>query len=581
MTTHLDRFGKSRVAVVASLGLQFIMTSVHAGVPTILQYQGRIVQNGVNYDGDGEFKFSLVRDSGEVSEAILWHNDGTNTSQAEPANAVSLSVTKGLFSVLLGDSSETNMSTIDTTVFSDNDHVSLRVWFKATGEAIFEQLSPDQRVAAVGFAVVAGQSLDIADGAVTSSKIAAGAVEGAHLAAGAVADGLAADGQAPVVAGGIVLSEDADNTEFLNAGYIRLPTSVDLIDGAWSPIGESGPDTPFARILHSAIWTGSEMIIWGGIGPVIGRLNTGGLYNPATNTWSPTDDSGFNVPEARAGHAAVWTGTVMIIWGGRNVARDLLSSGGRYNPIDDAWTVTDVGADLPEARVVPTAVWTDTEMIVWGGISSTDILNTGGRYDPTDDSWSATDVVGGNVPGGGLNHTAVWTGTEMIIWGGFDSNFQVVNTGGRYDPTSNSWSAIDDIGGNVPSARRNHTAVWTEAKMVIWGGRDNNNPEVNTGARYDPNSNSWSATDVSGGNVPSARRDHTAVWSGGQMIIWGGGRHQPTTEYGGTLRSLAGHLGAHARRGSEYPEGTRETHCSLDGHGDDHLGRSRKRKRFS
>jgi hypothetical protein len=54
-------------------------------------------------------------------------------------------------------------------------------------------------------------------------------------------------------------------------------------------------------------------------------------------------------------------------------------------------------------------------------------LNTGGQYDPAD-SWTATTTT--NAPAGRLFHTAVWTGTKMIVWGGFASAFPT--TGGQY-----------------------------------------------------------------------------------------------------------------------------------------------------
>ena len=38
-------------------------------------------------------------------------------------------------------------------------------------------------------------------------------------------------------------------------------------------------------------------------------------------------------------------------------------------------------------------------------------------------------------------HTAVWTGSEMIVWGGFDSGTSYLNTGGRYNPSTDSWTA--------------------------------------------------------------------------------------------------------------------------------------------
>jgi hypothetical protein len=57
-------------------------------------------------------------------------------------------------------------------------------------------------------------------------------------------------------------------------------------------------------------------------------------------------------------------------------------------------------------------------MIVWGGSESGSIGNAGGRYDPATDTWVATST-GAGVPSPRLYHTAVWTDTEMIVWGGF------------------------------------------------------------------------------------------------------------------------------------------------------------------
>ena len=67
-------------------------------------------------------------------------------------------------------------------------------------------------------------------------------------------------------------------------------------------------------------------------------------------------------------------------------------------------------------------------MIVWGGYNNGE-LNTGGRYNPDTDSWTATSTI--NAPTARLNHTAVWSGSEMIVWSGGDAG-STVNTGGRY-----------------------------------------------------------------------------------------------------------------------------------------------------
>src|SRR5206468_5135180 len=82
--------------------------------------------------------------------------------------------------------------------------------------------------------------------------------------------------------------------------------------------------------------------------------------------------------------------------------------------------------------------------------------------------WTATNVA--NAPDARTSHTAVWTGNEMIVWGGLDENFVELNTGGRYNPGTDSWVATSTT--DAPNGRNAHTAVWTGSEMIIWGGWD-------------------------------------------------------------------------------------------------------------
>src|SRR5207249_1263416 len=100
---------------------------------------------------------------------------------------------------------------------------------------------------------------------------------------------------------------------------------------------------------------------------------------------------------------------------------------------DDTWTATSL-TNAPVARSAHTAVWTGSKMIVWGGFNGSSVLNTGGRYNPGTDSWTATSTT--NAPADRERHTAVWTGTEMIVWGGTPGGFSGLNTGGRYNPNT-------------------------------------------------------------------------------------------------------------------------------------------------
>ena len=256
--------------------------------------------------------------------------------------------------------------------------------------------------------------------------------------------------------------------------------------------------------------------------------NDGASYDPSTDTWSAIDSSG--APAARGRHTAVWTGTEMIIWGGGGGT----NYGARYNPGTDTWTATSQGTNCPLDRYNHGAVWTGSRMIVWGGGPSPGAYS-GGVYDPGADAWLPTST-GTNCPGRRteIRYAVVWTGTRMIVWGG-NGQGGALDTGGLYDPVTDSWETMS-MGPNLPHARSGHTLVWTGSEAIVWGGVYNSvSPsfvDLNDGGHYDPITNTWRSMPTA--NAPSARNSHTAVWTGSEMIVWGGSYYQ-----GGTWNYIA------------------------------------------
>ena len=309
------------------------------------------------------------------------------------------------------------------------------------------------------------------------------------------------------------------NGGYYNTGSRYLPPP--LAD-SWTPTPTSA--APTVRSAHTATWTGREMIVWGGYDG--SYVNSGARYDPILDLWTATS-TGANVPSGRRWHTALWSGRAMIVWGGYDGA-SYLNSGGRYDPAADAWTTTTTGAGVPTLRGQHSAVWTGREMIVWGGYDGTSYLGDGSRYEPIGDAWTA--MTGTNAPPIRGAHTAVWTGREMIVWGGYDGA-SYLGDGSRYEPggyvspvVAESWTTITPTG--APPGRSAHTAVWTGREMIVWGGYDGTS-YLNSGGRYDPGGyvnpvigESWSATDTT--TAPGLRSQHTAVWTGTEMIVWGG-----------------------------------------------------------
>ena len=247
---------------------------------------------------------------------------------------------------------------------------------------------------------------------------------------------------------------------------------------------------------------------------------------PQSGSCTPDTWSGplQKVASRRMSHSAVWTGTEMIVWGGDSEGTTV-NTGGRYNPATDSWTVMSP-TNAPPPSNVHSAVWTGTEMVVWG--TTTWFAVGGARYNPSSDSWRSMSQTNAPVTAGG--QTLLWTGSKILVWGGYDNDTgRETDTGGIYDPSADTWIATSLV--NAPSARQGQAAVWTGSRMIVWSGR-NYDPdaiittEFSDGGSFDPVANAW--TPISTVNAPTPRTDGVAVWTGSKMVVWGGVYEDPS-----------------------------------------------------
>jgi hypothetical protein len=287
--------------------------------------------------------------------------------------------------------------------------------------------------------------------------------------------------------------------------------------GTWQAISTIGAPT---RNFHTAVWTGSEMVLWGGSSA--GISNTGARYNPSTDAWIPTSTAG--APRERAYHTAIWTGSEMVVWGGS--VGGSTNTGGRYNPVTNAWAPTST-TGAPSARENHTAIWTGSEMVIWGGIyHDSGYLNTGARYNPTTDSWRPISTNGAPST---YHNKVVWTGNEMIVWGGFNGSVWL-SSGARYNPVADVWTPMAAVG--APPASESYTATWSGSEMIVRGHVDRNTG-ASSGARYNPVTDAWVPISIVG--APAQATFPQAIWASSEMIVWGGwsgtsARYFPATD---------------------------------------------------
>ena len=90
-------------------------------------------------------------------------------------------------------------------------------------------------------------------------------------------------------------------------------------------------EAAIARINHTGVWTGSELLVFGGKSKRLSNYFQGVVaFNPETKSWR--NYANASSPEERHLHSAVWTGSSMIVFGGEPDRGDKINSGGVFFP---------------------------------------------------------------------------------------------------------------------------------------------------------------------------------------------------------------------------------------------------------
>ena len=125
-------------------------------------------------------------------------------------------------------------------------------------------------------------------------------------------------------------------------GGEAVTTSVTPVDSSsYSPSGDrwtplSTTNTPTGRRWPSGVWAGDRAIFWGGqtLWNASTVVSSGGTPGAGGGSWSPINLSG--APTPRALHTASWSGTEMIVVGGRNGAGSF-GDAPACQTLDDSW----------------------------------------------------------------------------------------------------------------------------------------------------------------------------------------------------------------------------------------------------
>jgi hypothetical protein len=288
-------------------------------------------------------------------------------------------------------------------------------------------------------------------------------------------------------------------------------TSMIQATGPWSVVA----DHPVVgRVFPIVVWTGSEVVVWGGEKPSEGAWHAdGAAFNPATGTWRELADSPLS---SRSEHVAVWTGEEVIICCGRIVGGG--ASAAAYDPGADTWREI---AAPPIGPAFAEAIWTGEDMLVFGGVGGggTTNLVAAAAYKPATDSWRRL----ADLPYG-LERTADATIGNGVVYA-WPSPSQGSKPGPlAYDIASDEWAPLPDPPTHAPSSP---SVVWTGDLLFAYGASSDHEADaIGIAMLYSPGDQTWRLPQqppldpVS----PSEGTDASqkAVLADGEVYLWTG-----------------------------------------------------------
>jgi hypothetical protein len=268
-----------------------------------------------------------------------------------------------------------------------------------------------------------------------------------------------------------VLSADSNEDFLTSLPYLRGPGVPEIAEGTWVTVTGH-----FNDASSSACGDADQVVLCREQFHVTSATRETQPEFVLAGTWRPT-----RLPpiDGRSGHRMVWTGSEAVIWGGSSSSRTqsvfdgiLPKGGAAYDPSTDRWRLV---SDAPIAgRLEPVVVWSGTEVIAFGGWIGDATQLDGAAWDPRTDAWRTI----ARSPLIGTEPVGAWLDGRLYVL--------TSESAAAYDPSTDRWTTL------LPSPIRTgwRTATVASGRLFAVAFGDGATPPVEWGV-FDPGTGTW------------------------------------------------------------------------------------------
>ena len=280
---------------------------------------------------------------------------------------------------------------------------------------------------------------------------------------------------------------------------------------AEGPVPAAGAPT---QVIPEGVWTGSELVVWGGWGSPIAAA-----YDPVTDRWRDLPPGPLADRQGQA--MVVWDGRVGVLGGQTPFGPDEPEQrldGALLDPATGEWSpLPDLPADDPMmAPGLVSATVADGRLFVvargsgWNrNVGS--VPSTADAYvlDPGATEWRS---LGAAETDGSLDPVGVAAGRWLFATNGWE---RPTTSAAALDLTTGQWTGTAD----PPVVAAGYLSAGADDRVLAMAGQVAHDTSPPSAMSWDPATDTWAELPP----PPLAHRlDAAVAWTGNELLVWGG-----------------------------------------------------------